>query len=214
MLALLEAGLTEEGYEVSRAADGLAGLTAAESGTYDLLLVDLMLPRLDGVKLARRIRESSRVPILFLTARDSDADIVRALDSGGDDYLTKPFSFEVLLARMRALYRRVNPTPTEELREGDLILNVQSRRVWRAGKLIDLTPREFALLELLLRNSGRVLTRQTILESIWGHDAEVTGNTLEVFVRLLRQKIDTQSPVKLLHTIRGVGYSLRKPVSS
>jgi DNA-binding response OmpR family regulator len=156
------------------------------------------------------LREShNRTPVLMLTARDSISDVVRGLDTGGDDYLTKPFSFEVLLARLRSVSRRGPIERSPCLQVADLKLDPATREVSRNGVAINLTPREYALLELLLRNSGRVVTRQSILEAVWGFDTEVSENTLEAFVRLLRMKIGTHEP-KLIHTVRGVGYCLKQ----
>ncbi len=194
----------------SIARNGAEGLEMAQSFTFDAIVLDIMLPEMNGLTVARRLRESrNRTPVLMLTARDSTADIVKGLDSGGDDYLTKPFSFEVLLARLRSVSRRgpVERPPCLEI--ADLKLDPASREVTRNGAVINLTPREYALLELLLRNTGRVVTRQTILESVWGFNTDVTENTLEAFVRLLRMKIDPRAP-KLIHTVRGVGYCLKE----
>ena len=210
MAELLSRGLTEEGHHVVIARDGAEGLEMAQSFAFDAIVLDIMLPEVNGLTVARRLRESrNRTPVLMLTARDSTADIVKGLDSGGDDYLTKPFSFEVLLARLRSVSRRgpVERPPCLEI--ADLKFDPATREVTRNGALINLTPREYALLELLLRNIGRVVTRQTILESVWGFNTDVTENTLEAFVRLLRMKIDSHAP-KLIHTVRGVGYCLKE----
>jgi DNA-binding response OmpR family regulator len=174
-----------------------------------VIVLDMMVPRMDGLTVASRLRAAkNQTPILALTAKDSAADIVRGLDAGADDYLTKPFSFEVLLARLRAVSRRgVIPQPVR-LQLEDLTLDPATRRVTRGPDDLTLTPREFSLLELLLRNAGRVVRRETILESVWGFDCDVNENTLEAFVRLLRLKVDTREP-KLIHTVRGVGYTLR-----
>jgi len=210
MAELLKHGLTEEGHHVVVARNGTEGLEMAQSFAFDAIVLDIVLPEINGLTVARRLRESrNRTPVLMLTARDSTADIVKGLDSGGDDYLTKPFSFEVLLARLRSVSRRgpVERPPCLEI--ADLKLDPATREVTRNGAVITLTPREYALLELLLRNSGRVVTRQTILESVWGFDSDVTENTLEAFVRLLRMKIGPHAP-KLIHTVRGVGYCVRE----
>jgi DNA-binding response OmpR family regulator len=209
MASLLKRGLTEEGHNVVVARDGVAGFEIAGAGQFDVIVLDMMVPRMDGLTVASRLRAAkNQTPILALTAKDSAADIVRGLDAGADDYLTKPFSFEVLLARLRAVSRRgVIPQPVR-LQLEDLTLDPATRRVTRGPDDLTLTPREFSLLELLLRNAGRVVRRETILESVWGFDCDVNENTLEAFVRLLRLKVDTREP-KLIHTVRGVGYTLR-----
>jgi two-component system response regulator MprA len=212
MATLLQQGLEEEGHRVVMAADGLEGLAMAQSAAFDAIILDVMLPRLDGVHVALRLRElSNQTPVLMLTARDGLSDVVKGLDAGADDYLTKPFSFEILLARLRAVSRR-GPIPQPLwLTYADLRLDLATRKVTRAGQPIGLTPREFSLLELLLRNARRVVRRETILAAVWGFDSDVGENTLEAFVRLLRNKIDSPFDSKLIHTIRGVGYCLRLP---
>jgi DNA-binding response OmpR family regulator len=210
MAELLRRGLTEEGHHVVVAGNGAEGLEMAQSFPFDAIVLDIVLPEVNGLTVARRLRESNnRTPVLMLTARDSTADIVKGLDSGGDDYLTKPFSFEVLLARLRSVSRRGPVERPPCLQIADLKLDPATREVTRNGAVINLTPREYALLELLLRNTGRVVTRQTILESVWGFNTDITENTLEAFVRLLRMKIDPHAP-KLIHTVRGVGYCLKE----
>lgn len=209
---LLEQGLSEEGHQVFVARDGEEGLAMAQASRFDVIVLDIVLPRLDGLGVARRLRKSSnQTPLLMLTARDSMADVVKGLDTGADDYLTKPFSFEILLARLRALERRGPIPQTVRLQLADLCLDTTTRRVTRRGQSISLTPREHSLLELLLRNAGRPVTREAILESIWGFDNEVEENTVEAFVRLLRNKIDLPFDQKLIHTVRGIGYCMRLP---
>ncbi len=211
MAQLLRRGLTEEGHHVVLAGDGQTGFEIAHDTRFDVILLDMMLPRMDGLTLARRLREGrNQTPILMLTAKDAAADIVRGLDAGADDYLTKPFSFEILLARLRAVSRRGAIAQPVWLEAADVKLDPATRRVTRGGRTLNLTPREFSLLELLLRNAGRVVRRETILESVWGFDCDVHENTLEAFVRLLRLKVDASEP-KLIHTVRGVGYALREP---
>jgi DNA-binding response OmpR family regulator len=211
MAALLERGLSEEGHQVVVARDGAAALEMARASAFDVIVLDVMLPRLDGVTVARRLREArNQTPVLMLTARDSDADVIRGLDSGADDYLTKPFSFEVLLARLRAVSRRGAIPHSPVLKAADLRLDPATRDVTRAEIPVHLTPREYCLLELLLRNKGRVLPRERILEAVWGYDCDVHENTLEAFVRLLRLKVDFQEP-KLIQTVRGAGYMIREP---
>lgn len=213
MAALLKQGLTEEGHHVCLAHDGQEGLEIAQSSSFDVIILDLMLPRLNGLTLTRRLRDSSnKVPILMLTAKDSIPEVVSGLDAGADDYLTKPFSFEVLLARLRAVSRR-GPIPHPVLlRLADLSLNTATREVTRGMQQVALTPKEYNLLEFLLRHAGRPVTRNAILESVWGFDSEVGENTLEAYVRLLRNKIDSVDP-KLIHTVRGIGYCMRPPAS-
>jgi two-component system response regulator MprA len=193
------------------AEDGAAGLEIARSMPFDVIVLDAMLPRMDGVTVARHLRDNrNRTPILMLTAKDSAADVIRGLDAGADDYLTKPFSFEILLARLRAVSRRgAIPRPVC-LEVADLKLDPATHRVTRGTALLNLTPREYRLLELLMRNHTHVVTRDTILESVWGFDSDVNENTLEAFVRLLRLKVDSREP-KLIHTVRGTGYVVREP---
>jgi DNA-binding response OmpR family regulator len=211
MAGLLKQGLTEEGHHVCVAHDGVEGLEIAQSSPFDVVVLDVMLPRMDGLTVTRRLRESSnKVPILMLTARDSIAEVVKGLDAGADDYLTKPFSFEVLLARLRAVSRR-GPIPSPVLlRLADLSLNTATREVTRGGQQIALTPKEYNLLEFLLRHAGRPVTRSAILDSVWGFDSDVGESNLEAYVRLLRNKIDFKEP-KLIYTVRGIGYCMRSP---
>jgi DNA-binding response OmpR family regulator len=210
--ALLHQGLTEEGHSVYSARNGADALAVAQSSDFDVVILDVMLPRMDGLSVAKRLRNASnQTPILMLTARDTTADIIKGLDSGADDYLTKPFSFEVLLARLRAISRR-GPIPQPICLEyADLRMDLATRDVSRYGRRISLTPREHSLLELLLRHKGRPVARQTILETVWGFASDVEENTVEAFVRLLRNKIDVPFEPKLIHTVRGIGYCLRLP---
>jgi DNA-binding response OmpR family regulator len=211
MAALLKRGLTEEGHQVFVAYDGLEGFEMARSAEFDILVLDVMLPGMDGLAIARRLREeNNQTPVLMLTARDTAANVVAGLDAGADDYITKPFSFEIFLARVRAVSRRGAIPRAVCLEVADLKLNPSTRQVTRGHQAISLTPREFSLLELLMRNHGRVISRDTILESVWGFDSDVAGNTIEAFVRLLRLKVDSGEP-KLIHTVRGVGYVMRVP---
>jgi DNA-binding response OmpR family regulator len=211
MARLLDRGLTEEGHHVTLARDGEDGLAVAQSYSFDAIVLDVMLPKMDGFTVARRLRAAgNQTPLLMLTARDSVPDMVTALDLGADDYLTKPFSFEIFLARLRAVSRR-GPIPQPVcLRLADLTLDTATRQVARSGHGITLTPREYSLLELLLRNAPRVVPREIILNSVWGFDTEVAENTVEAFVRLLRNKVDQGREPKLIHTVRGVGYCLRQ----
>ncbi len=210
MAELLRQGLTEEGHAVVVSLDGREGLSFAESEPFDLLLLDVMLPGTDGFSIVRRLRSRrNQTPILMLTARDAMRDIVEGLNLGADDYLTKPFSFEELFARVRAAGRR-GPTPQPvNLETGDLSLNQATREVRRGQRSITLTRTEFTILELLMRHAGRVLSRDTLIETVWGGDSDIESNTLDAFMRLLRAKVEAPGEPKLLHTIRGVGYSLR-----
>jgi len=210
MAALLKRGLTEEGHQVFVAHDGVEGYEMARSAEFDVIVLDVMLPGMDGLAVARKLRDSHhQTPVLMLTARDTASSVVAGLDAGADDYLTKPFSFDIFLARVRAVSRRgAIPRPVC-LEVADLKLDPSTRRVTRGAQPVSLTPREFGLLELLMRNHGRVIARDTILESVWGFDSDVAGNTIEAFVRLLRVKVDMSEP-KLIHTVRGVGYVMRE----
>ena len=208
MAQLLDKGLREEQIETSLARDGRAALEKSSGLPFDVILLDVMLPQVDGLEVARRLRQRQQdTPVLMLTARDSVPDIIRGLNAGADDYLTKPFSFLELLARIRALARRGEFRRKSVLEMADLVLDVTSLRAFRKGQEIHLSHTEYRLLELFVRNVGRVVSRQEILNSIWGHGREVTENTLDAFVRLLRKKIDQDSHVKLIHTHRGFGYS-------
>jgi DNA-binding response OmpR family regulator len=211
MAELLRRTLQEEGHQVIVASDGKEGFEIARSSAFDVIILDVMLPGIDGVTVARLLRERrNQTPVLMLTARDAPSDIIKGLDCGADDYLTKPFSIDILLARIRAVSRRgavARPVCLEIL---DVKLDPASRRVTRAGELLGLTPREYKLLELLMRNPGRAISRDNILESVWGFDSDVNENTLEVFMRQLRLKVDTREP-KLIHTVRGFGYMMREP---
>jgi DNA-binding response OmpR family regulator len=212
MAALLQQGLSEEGYQVYVARNGGEGLSIAKSTNFDVMILDLMLPVVDGLTVAKRLRDrGDRTPLLMLTARDSVADVIKGLDAGADDYLTKPFSFDLLLARLRAVSRRGPIARSVCLQLADLSLDTATRRVTRAGRVLALTPREYSVLELLLRNAGRPMSRDAILEAVWGFNTDVEENTIEAFVRLLRNKIDHGFEPKLIHTVRGIGYCLRVP---
>jgi len=204
-------GLGQEGFAVDRAANGIEGLRLARSGGYDVAIVDVMLPGLDGLSLVAALRRAGvQTPVLFLSARRSVDDRVQGLQSGGDDYLVKPFAFAELLARVHALARRGKAArePTR-LAVGDLTMDLITRRVERAGTLIELRPREFALLEFLMRQPGRVVSKTMILSQIWNYDFTPGTNVVDVLVFRLREKIDKGFPVKLLHTVRGIGYVLK-----
>jgi DNA-binding response OmpR family regulator len=207
----LKKGMEELGHAVAAVSDGMEGFEAARRGDFDVLVLDVMLPGMDGFSIVRRLRAAkSAAPILLLTARDTPDDIVTGLDAGADDYLTKPFSFKILLARLRALSRRKNVEPTTKLRMSDLVLDPATHEVKRCGSVVPLTKTEFALLETLMRNPGRVITRNRMIEAVWGHRRDVENNTLDVFIRQVRAKIDLPGSHKLIHTIRGVGYALRE----
>jgi two-component system copper resistance phosphate regulon response regulator CusR len=209
MAEVLRRGLEEENHVVDLAYDGRSALSLVQGAQFDLVVLDLMLPGISGFQVARELRETGeRLPILMLTARDSVPDIVKGLDSGADDYLTKPFSLAVLLARIRALERRATDSKIRNLRVSDLSIDMMQRRAFRGGREIHLTPTEFRLLEFLMRNQGRIATRAAILDAVWGPSENVEDNTLDAFVRLLRRKIDEKEPLKLIHTMRGFGYSL------
>jgi two-component system, OmpR family, response regulator len=211
MADLLKRALQEEGHQVVLAGTGREGYEIARASRFDVIVLDVMLPGMDGISVARRLREGrNQTPVLMLTARDTPSDIVAGLDSGADDYLTKPFSIGVLLARLRAVSRRGFIPRPPLLRIGGVCLDPAARRVTRDGEPLNLTPREYQLLELLLRNAGRAVSRETIIESVWGFNSEVTENTVEVFMRQLRLKVETREP-KLIHTVRGYGYMLREP---
>jgi DNA-binding response OmpR family regulator len=210
MAELLRQGLEEEGFAVTVSRNGSEALSIAQTSPFDVIVLDVMLPGLDGFTVARRLRESSnRTPILMLTARDADQDVVSGLNLGADDYLTKPFSFEILLARIRAVGRR-GPIPHSVIQQvGDLKLDETTREVTRRTRHINLTRTEYSLLLLLSRNAGRVVTRDSIIEKVWGYNTEIESNTLDAFVRLLRSKLEAPGESKLLYTVRGVGYCLR-----
>lgn len=210
LASVLRRGLEEEGYVVTLAHEGAIGLSYAEAGSFDGIVLDVMLPGLDGFQIGRRLRTGgNRTPILFLTAKDAIADVVEGLDLGGDDYLTKPFSFEILLARLRALTRRGPATQPVRLEVADLVLDAETRVVTRAGQRISLTRKEFALLETLMRNTGRVVDRDRLIDTVWGFERDIESNTLDVFIRLLRAKVDRGYRHKLIQTVRGVGYCVR-----
>jgi DNA-binding response OmpR family regulator len=207
----LKKGMDESGYAASVAFDGREGFDAAITGRFDVLILDVMLPSLDGISIVQRLRQRRiGTPILLLTARDTAEDIIGGLDSGADDYLTKPFSFHVLLARLRALARRRHADPSTVLSIADLSLDPATHEVRRAALIVSLSPTEFGILELLMRNTGRVITRDRLIEAVWGHDRDVQSNTLDVFIRQLRSKIEPAGAAKLLHTIRGIGYTVRE----
>lgn len=207
---LLKKGLEEENHRVTLAFDGREALEFAELYEFDVIVLDLMLPEIDGFDVARRLRrKGNETPILMLTARDSTPDIVKGLDLGADDYLTKPFSFEVFLARLRAVARRPSAPRSACLEVADLRLDPAAHRVLRGKTEIHLSPTEFRLLEFLMRRAGRVISRNSIIEAVWGVDQEVEDNSLDAFVHLLRSRVDENYKHKLIHTVRGLGYTIR-----
>ena len=211
MLELLEQGLREEGHDVLTARDGADGLSLAETGEFDAILLDVMLPKVDGIEVARRLRKGgSRVPVLMLTARDAAADVIRGLDAGADDYLTKPFSFRVLLARLRAISRRAAQPPKARLQVHDLVLDPASHEVSRGGLELSLTATEYRVLEFLMRRCGHAVSRSAIIEGVWGFEEDIEANTVDAFIRHLREKIDQGHDAKLIQTVRGYGYILRE----
>ena len=203
-------GLEEEHYAVDTAYDGERGLDLAETNDYDLVVLDLMIPKIDGWEVLRRMRANgNKVPVLILTARDSVEEIVKGLDSGSDDYLTKPFAFAEFLARVRALLRREKVEKEPVLRVGDLTLSLVTHRVNRGGREIELTSKEYTLLEYMMRNPNKVLTRVMISEHVWDYHFDSMTNVIDVYVNYLRKKIDRDFKAKLIHTIRGVGYVIK-----
>jgi heavy metal response regulator len=211
LASFLRNGLQESGYAVDLAVDGEEAAHLGKSGLYDVILLDILLPKQSGLEVIRQLRRADvRTPILCLTARDRPEDKVAGLDLGADDYLTKPFNFGELLARVRALLRRSPDVAPTELRCADLTLDPATRRVTRAGKEIELTPREYALLEFLLRRAGTIVTRAALLEGVWDMNFDSLTNVLDVLINRLRKKIDQPFDPPLIHTVRSVGYVLRE----
>lgn len=217
---LMELELEHEGYEVAIAYDGLKGLEMALAQNWDIILLDLLLPGLNGLEVCRRIRRQSDTPIIMITAKDGTGDKIAGLDTGADDYITKPFVIEELLARIRALlrrsrmnslhYSRVNSPQNEVLKVGDLVLNLASREVLKSGRKVELTKREFDLLAFFMQNPEIVLSRDTLLERVWGYEFSGDTNIVDVYVRYLRSKIDEPFGSSMIQTVRGVGYMLTK----
>jgi heavy metal response regulator len=207
--SFIKKGLEEEFYTVDLAEDGSSGCAMAEANSYDLLILDLMLPEMNGMEICRRLRSKGmKAPVLMLTAVDSVSSKVEGLESGADDYLTKPFAFSELLARVKALLRRYGDS-VSELSLEDLKIDLLARRVFRGSTEIQLTPKEFSLLEYLLRNKGRVLSRTQIIENVWGYTFDPSTNVIDVHIKSIREKIDENFPKRLIHTVRGVGYVLK-----
>ena len=208
---LLRRGLIYEGYSVKVAPDGAEGLTAARDRAPDLVLLDLMLPSMDGLTVCQRLRAASDVPILILTAKDAVPDRIKGLDAGADDYVVKPFNFDELLARIRALLRRRQPAAADEtLRFADITLNLTTREVFRGPRKVELTAREFELLHLFMQHPRQVITRDTLYDRIWGYDFGGESNIIEVYIRYLRSKMEEAGEPRLIQTVRGVGYALRE----
>jgi DNA-binding response OmpR family regulator len=211
MLELLRRGLGEEGHSVTCAPDGEEGLYLARNYPFDVVILDVMMPKLDGFQMLQRMRSAKvATPVLVLTAKDTVPDVVRGLDLGADDYLTKPFSFTELLARLRAVRRRANQLQNPKLRVSDLMLDPSTREVSRAGLSIFLTRTEYNLLERLMYRVGKVAGRRALIEAVWGFDHDIEENTLDAFMHLLRSKIDKPGQSKLIYTVRGVGYVIRE----
>lgn len=207
---LLELELTQEGYEVTVAHDGFAGLTSARNKLPDLLILDWMLPGISGVEICRRLRSTGiKIPIILLTAKDEVSARVEGLDAGADDYVVKPFSLEELLARVRSNLRKSQPQDVERLEFDDLRLDRKTREVWRGDRAIELTVKEYDLLDYLLTHPRQVITRDQILEKVWGYDFMGDSNIIEVYVRYLRIKLEERGEPRLIQTVRGVGYVLR-----
>jgi two-component system response regulator MprA len=210
IVSFLKRGLTFEGYTVDTAGDGTEALAKVREREPDMVILDVMMPGIDGIEVARRLRKASGIPILMLTAKGTVADRVAGLDSGADDYLVKPFAFDELLARMRSLLRRSQPIEGEVLRFMDLSLNTVTREVMRGNDAIELTAQEFNLLELFLRHPRQVLKRDMIYEKVWGYDFGGESNVIEVYMRYLRSKLEAGGQPRLIHTVRGVGYVLKE----
>ncbi|HEY3930547.1 MAG TPA: response regulator transcription factor [Candidatus Koribacter sp.] len=214
LLELLRSGLSEEGHSVVTSADGNDALDVALSGEFEAILLDVMLPGLDGFQIAKKLRDAGiKTPILMLTARDSEQDIIKGLDFGADDYITKPFSFSELLARLRAVTRRTGTQLSSTLNCSDLQLDAATHEATRGGRRLHLTRTEFLLLERLLQHSGRPVSRQALISTVWGYDREIENNTLDAFIRLLRNKVDAAGQPQLIHTVRGFGYVMRAEYS-
>ena len=210
ILKLLQRGLAYEGYTVDMSTDGRTGLILARDHTPDLVILDWMLPGIDGLEVCNRLRSGGSIPILMLTAKDTVQDRIQGLDAGADDYMVKPFNLDELLARVRALLRRTQPERVPVLKFADLSLDTGSRQAARGNRLVALTAKEYELLELFLRHPKQVLTREVIFDRVWGYDFGGESNVLEVYIRYLRQKLEAGEEPRLIHTVRGVGYVMRE----
>lgn len=207
---LLAQGLSEQNHTVTLARDGEEALSALATSAFDAIVLDVMMPHVNGLEVTRRLRlNKNHTPVLMLTARDAPEDIVKGLDAGADDYLVKPFALSVLMARLRAISRRSAQAPVQELRAEQLCLNPATREVTRSGLKIPLTPTEFRLLELLMRRANRAVSRNSIIEAVWGFNEDVESNTIDVYIKMLREKVDQDASKRLIHTVRGFGYILR-----
>jgi two-component system response regulator MprA len=209
--SFLRRGLIYKGYTVDVASRGEEGLALARDHAPDLVILDLMLPDIDGVEVCRRLHQAGDVPVIMLTARDSTADKVAGLDAGADDYLTKPFAFDELLARVRAAFRRRQPATEELIRVADLTIRPAGREVARGGRQIELTTREYDLLEFLARHAGQVMTKEQIFTRVWGYDDYDESEAIKVYIRYLRRKLNADGEPDLIHSFRGVGYMLKAP---
>ncbi len=208
---VIKKGLVEEGYSVDVAYDGAEGQYMAENASYDLVILDIMLPKKDGVTICQELRTRGiNIPILMLTAKDSVEDRVKGLDSGADDYLVKPFAFSELVARVRALLRREALSKASKLQVGDLVMDTLTREVWRGDKKIELTTKEYALLEYFMRHPNMVVTRTMLMEKVWDYDFEGISNVIDVYIRRLRLKLDEEGEESIIETVRGAGYRLRE----
>ncbi len=210
ILKVLQRGLAYEGYTVDIATDGRTGLNLAHDHHPDLVILDWMLPGMDGLEVCRRLRLQGGIPILMLTAKDTIQDRVQGLDAGADDYIVKPFNLDELTARMRALLRRTQTERNQVYQFADLTMDTSSRQVTRGKRLVSLTAKEYELLELFLRHPRQVLTREVIFDRVWGYDFGGESNVLEVYIRYLRQKLEAEDEQRLIHTVRSVGYVLRE----
>lgn len=207
----IKRGLKEEGYAVDVSHDGEQGHFMLSSNDYDAIILDIMLPKVDGLELCRKLRqEGNQTPIIMLTAKDTVKDKVKGLDSGADDYLSKPFAFEELLARVRVLLRKKDGRIQTQLKVDDLVLDLLTHKVTRSGRDIDLTVKEYALLEYLMRNAGNIVTRTMISEHVWDINFDTFTNVIDVYINYLRNKVDSGFDIKMIHTVRGKGYLLKK----
>ncbi len=210
IVRVLRRSLAYEGYTVDAATDGESGLTLARDAHPDLVVLDWMLPGMDGLEVCQRLRGGGNIPILMLTAKDTVQDRVQGLDAGADDYMVKPFQLDELLARVRALLRRTQPERIPVLSFNDMTLDTSTRQAMRKGRAISLTAKEYDLLELFLRHPRQVLTREMIFDRVWGYDFGGESNVLDVYIRYLRQKLELEGESRLIHTVRGVGYVMRE----
>ncbi len=210
IVRLLKRGLTYDGYTVDEALDGESGLALALQNHPDLVILDWMLPGMDGLEVCKQIRQAGNIPVLMLTAKDTVQDRIQGLDAGADDYMIKPFDLDELLARLRALLRRAQPDRSNELTFADLTLDTSTRQAIRQGRMIQLTAKEYDLLELFLRHPRQVLTREMIFDRVWGYDFGGESNVLDVYIRYLRQKLEAQGEPRLIFTARSVGYVMRE----